>query len=51
MKNQYSVSEIYEFVCRRGPDGVYYPVQFQVIGIRKKINGQPVDATGAPKKD
>lgn len=50
-KNHYSVSDIIEYQCRKGPDGVYYPVMFAVIGQRRMINGQPVDRTGAPKKD
>lgn len=50
MTNKYSVSEILEFECEKGPDGTYYPVLMRVIGWRKRINGQRVDDTGAPLK-
>lgn len=49
-QNRYSQSEVIEYRCLQGPDGVYYPVQYQIIGVRRKINGQPVDQSGAPER-
>lgn len=47
-QNRYDLSEVFLFECKRGPDGIYYPVTMEVIGHRRKINGQEVDPTGAP---
>lgn len=46
--NRYSVEDELLFHCKKGPDGVHYPVTYEVIGQRRKINGQSVGPTGAP---
>lgn len=46
--NRYSQDEVYLFHSAEGQDGVFYPVTFEVIGYRRKINGYEVDPSGAP---
>lgn len=48
--NRYSVSEIIEYLAVRGPDNVWYPNAYAVIGTRKCINGQEVEDDGTPKR-
>lgn len=48
--NIYTISDVLEFDCVRGPDGVWYPKTYALIGQRKKINGYEVEDDGTPKR-
>lgn len=47
--NHYAISEIVEYNSHIGPDGVFYPVEWKIIGYRKTINGNEVNDDGSPK--
>lgn len=48
-KNHYSMHEIIQYEMVKGPDGVWYPRAYAVIGMRKCINGNEVKDDGTPK--
>lgn len=49
-QNIYTISDVLEFECVQGPDGVWYPKTYAIIGQRKKINGHEVEDDGTPKR-
>ncbi len=49
-KNTYSISEIIQYEMVKRSDDVWYATSYSVIGYRRSINGNEVNADGTPKR-